>query len=229
MNSNKEYDKIYEGYKENLPSPKISKRYFRLLSPVSQPQLNKKLLDVGCGCGMFLKEVEKFGLETYGIDPSETAIELSKKNCKANLKIANGEEIPYPENFFDYVTSLGCLEHYDNTEKGIRELARVLKKDGTASIYVPNTFFIRDIFHVLFKGDIKPTTQKVNKTQTKDGWRKLIEKNGLKVVSIKRNNIFGSLRLNRKIIRKIIYILLQWLIPFNFSYSFIFLCKKEGI
>ena len=221
MRLNIEYNRLWS-------SPKSLWGGFpKLITSVLDPKPNKRILDVGCGLGILLKEFEKLNLDTYGIDISSKAIELSKKNCKAKLKVANGEHIPYPKNYFDYVTSIGCLEHYDDTEKGIRELARVLKKEGKALVYVPNTFFIMDILYVLFKGDVKLTTQKVNKTQTKEGWKRLIEKNGLKIISIQRNNVFGGLNLKTKKIRKIIYLLIQWMIPFNYSYSYIYICKKK--
>ena len=217
------YDLLYEKYGD-FPN---SKRFTKLIIKSLNPKPNRKLIDVGCGAGHLLKEFEKLNLRTYGIDISKRIIELARKNCKGELKIADGEKIPYKDNEFDYVVSIGCLEHYNNTEKGIRELARILKPEGLALIYVPNTFFIADVINVLFKGDIRKHIQEVNKTQTKEAWKKLLRKNGLRIVSVKKNNVFAHFSLRKKFMKKTIYLLFQDLIPLNFCYHFIFLCKKE--
>lgn len=208
-------------------------KFNKLLLKLLEVKRGKKLLDVGCGEGFLVKEAENFGLDIYGIDISREIIKLAKKHCKAELKVANGEQIPYGDNKFDYVTSIGCLEHYNDMERGIREIARVLKRDGKALIYVPNTFYIRDILSVLFRGEIIKTLQPINKTQTFWQWKRVIEKNGLKVIKTHYYNIGEGHRLKSdnflKFIKKLVYFSFQWMIPKNFCYHFAFVCRKKDI
>jgi SAM-dependent methyltransferase len=62
---------------------------------------------------------------------------------KAFLTVADVRDIPYPDESFDFVYSMGTVEHFPDYEKAIREIYRVLKTGGTALIGVPNKF---DIF-----------------------------------------------------------------------------------
>lgn len=91
----------------------------------------KKLLDVACGKGVFLKEVQNRGLalELYGLDVANVAIEVAKNFVPGvQFVVGDAENMPYQDNFFDYVTCLGGLEYYINPQKGADEMYRVLKK-----------------------------------------------------------------------------------------------------
>jgi len=107
----------------------------------------KKILDIGCGNGYVLSQYKKFGAEVYGIDLTKTAIELSQKrfqlcNYQGEFKLTDGDSIPYPDNFFDMVCSMGVLHHIERPERMINEICRVLKPSGTLimMLYNKNSF-----------------------------------------------------------------------------------------
>ena len=92
-----------------------------------------KILDVGCGKGFLLFDFTKVvpGIEIYGIDISEYAIENSKIEVKNNLQVANATSLPFPDKHFDFVFSLNTLHNLHNYDlnKALREIERVGRKN----------------------------------------------------------------------------------------------------
>ncbi|MCP4136310.1 MAG: 3-demethylubiquinone-9 3-O-methyltransferase [bacterium] len=96
---------------------------------------DKTLLDVGCGGGFLSEELAKIDLDVTGIDISKESIEAAKRHAKQeNLNIKYlagiGEDLPFESNSFDFVCCCDVLEHVQDPDKVIGEIARVLKKDG---------------------------------------------------------------------------------------------------
>ena len=115
----------------------------RIAKKLSKEWQPGKILDIGCGNSRNLLPFYQNNFTCYGIDFSENVIELAKKyiskhEMKVNLKIANAENLPYKNNFFDYCLSLAVLHHVKNKEKAIQEIYRVLKPNGKAIICVWN-------------------------------------------------------------------------------------------
>ena len=110
--------------------------YHRLL----QPSEGSKWLDVACGPGLLLGVVAEKGVNTYGIDISETAIEMAKtKLPKADLQVANAEDLPFEDNNFDFISCLGSLERMLDLEKVLKEQLRVTKQDAKFVYLVRNS------------------------------------------------------------------------------------------
>jgi len=164
---------------------------------------NAKLLDVGCGGGFFLKQAEKF-LDCVGIDFSREALIQAKKNCNSKLVLASASLLPFKNNSFDFIVCLGSLEHFIDMDKSLKEMNRVLKKNGKINIYVPNSEFI------LFK--IKKATyhQPNERLASLDEWKKLISGYfEINKVHKHTNNPIGKL------------------LPKKYTYSFSFICSKN--
>lgn len=107
-----------------------------------------KILDVGCGAGLLLKEMESFGV-CYGIDVSQKAVDFCKKRGIKNIQVADAARIPYPDNTFDVVVALDVIEHIENDEEAVREVYRVLKPRGVAIIAVPAFMFLWGVTDVV--------------------------------------------------------------------------------
>jgi ubiquinone/menaquinone biosynthesis C-methylase UbiE len=92
-----------------------------------------KILDIGCGKGFLLFDFTKIlpGIEIYGIDISNYAIENSKEEIKDKLILANATSLPFEDNYFDFVFSLNTfhnLECFDLFD-ALKEMERVGKKN----------------------------------------------------------------------------------------------------
>ena len=94
-----------------------------------------RLLEVGCGIGTDLVRFARGGARVTGIDLSQTAIDLARKNFALNnlsaeeLRVANGEQLPYPNEAFDVVYGHGVIQYTADPAQLIRECHRVLKPD----------------------------------------------------------------------------------------------------
>lgn len=93
---------------------------------------NSKILDVGCGTGGTIVFLKKHGYKKiYGIDKSPIAVKYCKKRKLKNITIGDINSIKYPSNSFDAVICLDVLYHKGvHSQKALKEIKRVLKKDG---------------------------------------------------------------------------------------------------
>ena len=92
-----------------------------------------KILDVGCGKGFLLFDFTKVvpGVEVYGLDISEYAIENSKEEIKGRLQLGNATSLPFEDHYFDFVYSITTLHnlHCYDLDQALREIERVGKKN----------------------------------------------------------------------------------------------------
>jgi ubiquinone/menaquinone biosynthesis C-methylase UbiE len=98
-----------------------------------------KYLDIGCGAGNVVKAVKKErpDLDVCGVDISKSAITIAKKDsCGVKFAFGSTDKLPFRANTFDMVSMFDVLEHVDD-EKAMREVARVLKKDGLFHLFIP--------------------------------------------------------------------------------------------
>lgn len=103
-----------------------------------------KILDVGVGTGRLVIPFVEMGFDTYGIDISEQMLEIVKNKIgylpNLHLDKANAKNIPFQDNFFDFVTSYRVIIHIPDYEKVIEEIHRVLKPNGYAIIEFNNKY-----------------------------------------------------------------------------------------
>lgn len=101
----------------------------------AQPQKNERILDAACGDGALSLKIAELSGTVYGIDTSRTAINQAKSlshklRIYSNFTVANAENIPYPNNFFDKIICSSSLEHFVDDLKALSEMNRVLKPYG---------------------------------------------------------------------------------------------------
>jgi SAM-dependent methyltransferase len=90
--------------------------------------------------------------EVYGIDISPRVTQQAINRTIYNPSLpsvmtADIRKLPFADETFDYVYSMGTVEHFPDSSRAIKEVYRVLKKGGTAIIGVPNKFdvFLRPV------------------------------------------------------------------------------------
>ncbi|MBN2360286.1 MAG: 3-demethylubiquinone-9 3-O-methyltransferase [Deltaproteobacteria bacterium] len=95
----------------------------------------RRLLDVGCGGGILAEDFARAGFEVTGIDPAPETIDTARAHAAASglrieYRIGSGEQLPFAEAFFDHVACCDVLEHVDDVDRVIGEIARVLRPGG---------------------------------------------------------------------------------------------------
>lgn len=98
----------------------------------------KSVLDVATGTGDLAIMMANYGIEKItGVDISQgmlnVGVEKVKKaglDQKITLQVADGENLPFPENTFDAITISFGIRNFEDVPKGLKDLYRVLKPGG---------------------------------------------------------------------------------------------------
>jgi ubiquinone/menaquinone biosynthesis C-methylase UbiE len=104
----------------------------------------RTMLEVGCGIGTDLVRFARAGAIVTGVDLSQTAIMLAERNFElhgvtaADLRVANGEALPFADASFDVVYGHGVIQYTADAPRLIRECHRVLTPGGEAIFMVYN-------------------------------------------------------------------------------------------
>ncbi len=92
------------------------------------------------------------GADVYGIDIASSIVgeasrQFAARGVGGRFVTADLRSVPFAENAFDYIYSMGTIEHFPEYRPAVRECHRVLKKGGRAIIGVPNLFdpFLRPL------------------------------------------------------------------------------------
>lgn len=96
------------------------------------------ILDVGYGNGYLLKRLfKKFRCNLYGIDVSADAEKLAYKRNKYGIEAGKTKLIqadccnmPFESETFDFIATVNTIYFWEDTEKGLLEIQRVLKNGG---------------------------------------------------------------------------------------------------
>ncbi len=100
-----------------------------------------KILEVGCGTGMFTKFFCEAGLTVTGIDIAPELLKKARSQCpqdaKLVLEVADIEHMPYEDGSFDAVVGV-CVLHHLNVMPSLKEVYRVVKRDGIIVFSEPN-------------------------------------------------------------------------------------------
>jgi SAM-dependent methyltransferase len=97
------------------------------------------VLEIGCGLGTDGAQFAQAGANYTGIDLTEAAVDLARRrfelfNLPGKFRVADAEQLDFPDNSFDLVYSHGVLHHTPDTAAAVREIHRVLRPGGRAVV-----------------------------------------------------------------------------------------------
>jgi len=95
-------------------------------------------LDIGTNMGFFLRHTRGRDWNVFGVEPSPSLSKIARECFGLNVRQGFLHEIGFKENFFDVCTMTDVFEHISKPKNLLREIRRVLKKDGILFIKVPN-------------------------------------------------------------------------------------------
>jgi 2-polyprenyl-3-methyl-5-hydroxy-6-metoxy-1,4-benzoquinol methylase len=97
-----------------------------------------RLLDVGCGRGIFLSILRENGWEVFGTELSDQAAREARERFGLNVLVGALPSLGLPERTFDVVTLWHVLEHLPDPLPTLREIRRVMRDDGWVILALPN-------------------------------------------------------------------------------------------
>jgi demethylmenaquinone methyltransferase/2-methoxy-6-polyprenyl-1,4-benzoquinol methylase len=147
------YDLLNHLFTLNLDK-KWRRKIIREIQKKNYPKDN--ILDIASGTGDLTKELTALNpVNLYSCDISEKMLDVQKKKINYNglkIKVADASGLPYEDNSIDIVTIGFGVRNFENLEKSLAEIYRVLKKGGY--LIVLEMFggkgFTRNIFDVYF-------------------------------------------------------------------------------
>jgi SAM-dependent methyltransferase len=97
---------------------------------VWSPRPGQRLLEVGCGTGLFAEWFADQGLQVTGLDPSPPMLDQARRRLPARISLEQGvaEELPYPDNHFDMVALITTLEFVNDPLQALQEACRVARE-----------------------------------------------------------------------------------------------------
>ncbi len=103
------------------------------------------VLELGCGSGGSLVQLESYGAKVVGIEIDPSLIKLTNSRIKTSKNSyciqADGFCLPFPDGTFDICVCSHVLEHVVDPHKMVKEINRILKAGGIALIEFPNRLY----------------------------------------------------------------------------------------
>jgi 2-polyprenyl-3-methyl-5-hydroxy-6-metoxy-1,4-benzoquinol methylase len=124
---------------QNLQRIRTFRKVFRhwLKKERITPSHEKRLLDIGCASGAFLKVANDLDFQVVGVEPSSYLCEFGKREYNLDLRPSILQDQEFKDNEFDIISMWDVIEHLDQPGKVLEEIHRILKPDGKLIINYP--------------------------------------------------------------------------------------------
>ena len=122
-----------------------------MIAEAAGERLHGRLLENGCGVGMYVQHLAPFGGRVIGLEYDfERAVEARRSSPE--IVTAAGEALPFPGNSFDLALSHEVLEHVNDDRQAVCEMVRVLRPGGRVAIFVPNRGYPFETHGIYWRG-----------------------------------------------------------------------------
>jgi len=166
-----------EGINRDLPdmkrrrfiSPTLLALYHQII-PAMEQHLSGKIIDIGCGDMPYKKNLPAKVTQYDTLDIEQRGAPVTYKGTMTDMRMV-------PDALYDGAICFEVLEHVPNPFKGVKEVARVLRKNGVFIFSTPHLSRLHELPHDYFR-------------YTEYGLKSILEESGFLVVSL---NSHGSL------------------------------------
>jgi SAM-dependent methyltransferase len=126
-------------------------RRLRMILDAAGERMQGRVLDNGCGVGMFVQHLAPYAGEVIGLEVDFIRLREARK-ASSHLLSAASENLPFPEAFFDVILSHEVLEHVRDDRRVVSEMVRTLKPGGRMIVFVPNRGYPFETHGVYWRG-----------------------------------------------------------------------------
>ncbi len=99
----------------------------------------RRLLDIGCGSGAFVRLALQAGLDAYGLERASEAARLSEQNAPGRIFEMSEQDLAARGEQFDILTLFHLLEHVPDPFRYLKRLRKLLRPQGLMFVQVPNS------------------------------------------------------------------------------------------
>ena len=114
----------------------------------------RRILDVGCGLGMYIRRFRAFSEEVYGVDIDAQKVDEASRDLP-NIRVAPAEDLPFTDRSFDVVLSHEVIEHVEDDRAALREALRVLFTGGHLLVFAPNRLYPFETHGCYWRGQFR--------------------------------------------------------------------------
>jgi 2-polyprenyl-3-methyl-5-hydroxy-6-metoxy-1,4-benzoquinol methylase len=144
-------DRYFDAGAQDQMSEQRKKIYGHILTVLEKFQKTGSLLDVGCGCGFFLKEAKARGWQVMGVDPSRKSIDYARSLIGEAALCGTIDDIP-TDRRFDVIALVNVLDHMVDFRQQLEKIYFLLARDGILYLRFPNGLFhssVMRLFRIL--------------------------------------------------------------------------------
>ena len=126
-------------------------RRFTMIRQAAEGRVHGRVLDNGCGIGMYVEQLQALGGEVFGLEfDHEQAVEAGERGVR--ILRGAGEELPFPSSCFDMILSHEVIEHVRDDRAAVREMVRCLKPGGRLILFCPNRGYPVETHGIYWRG-----------------------------------------------------------------------------
>jgi len=179
-------------YRYSLPFSRLFQEDWHAQMLKHLPAAARRVLDLGCGTGFFLAELERLRPGAIGLDISHDMLRVSEQYVPgARVLTADAERLPFVERSFDAIFCKGSLHHTRDHVRFLENCARALTSRGVLIMSEPcnDNPLIRLARYLLYR--FSPHFDLGDAGFTRKGLIGLCERAGFEVVACQRYGVFA--------------------------------------